>query len=142
MTESKQTWNWKTGSPDKRERLQAYAEWLLTPVEERVPSTKAELAELLGVSTQTLRNYSKDPWLQREVVEQGRGLNKVERVQDILDSLYRQATDPEKPSVTAARTFLDWVGRQTELQAAVDYESLTDTDIAAVALDILRRMAE
>ena len=132
---SKQDWSWKTGDPGKKERMEVYVDWLLTPSTERVPSSKRELAELMGVSTQTLRNYAKDPWLQGELVRRGRALNRVERASDVLDALYQQAVDTENArSVAAAKAWLDWVNQQVE-------PSL-DTDIANMDLDELEALAE
>ena len=64
---------WKTGSSLTRERQDAYIEWMATPRAEREPSTKIELAELLRVTTQTLRNYGRDPRVQRELQKRQRG---------------------------------------------------------------------
>lgn len=134
--------SWKTGSSAKREGIAEYLEWLLTPTAERIPPTKTELAELLGVSVQTLRNWSKDAWLQRELGERGRTLARVERAQDILDSLYEQARDPENPrSVQAAKVLLDYMDRPADQGATADPSELTDEELAEIALQILQRLS-
>lgn len=122
--------SWKTGYKDTQDRKEAYLEWLLTPEAEREPRTKRGLAESLGVSTQTLRNYAKDPWLQRELIQRGRALARVERATDVLESLYRQAKDPENPrSVQASKVFLDWIARTVDDPQLEDLAELSDEEI-------------
>ena len=121
------TESWKTGYSEPQKRRETYLEWLLTPEAERVPRTKVAVAESLGVSTETLRNYQRDPWFQREYALRGRALLRVERAGTILDSLYDQAKDPENPrSVQAAKVLLDWMSKT--LDAPV-----TEGDIAELS---------
>lgn len=106
----KQAWSWKDGDPAKRERQELYLDWLLTPTAEREPKTKRELAERLGVTPQTLRNYAREAWFQHEIDARGRKLSKVERAPEVLESLLNQALDHSSPrSVSAARTWLEYV---------------------------------
>lgn len=134
--------SWKTGSSQKREGVAAYLEWLLTPEAERTPSSKRQLAEHLGVTTQTLRNWAKDVWLQRELANRGRTLFRVERAADVLESLFNQARDEDNPrSVQAAKVLLDYVDRGTESGPAEDLQEMSDEDLAQVALEILQRLA-
>jgi len=130
--------SWQTGYADAQERRERYLEWLLTPEAERTPSTKARLAESLGVSTQTLRNYAKDPWLQRELIQRGRALARVERAQDVLESLFAQAKDPQNPrSVQAAKVFLDWISKTVDDPDLEDLAELSDEQLEQ-ALIVLR----
>lgn len=103
-------------SHEMRERQEQYIEWILTPSTERKPLTRAALADSLEVSSQTLRNYARDPWVQSEMVKRGRAIARVERASDVLDALYTRATDPESGSagVSAARVWLDWVDKRVE----------------------------
>lgn len=123
--------SWKTGSSLKRERQEEYVEWLLTPRAERDPSTKQELAEQLGVTPATLRKYDKEPYVQREVVRRGRGLAKVHRAAEVLDSLYRRAIDPESGSAgnSAAKIWLDWVDRATSQSDDISLEDMSDEEL-------------
>lgn len=122
--------SWKTGSEAKRQRQAAYIEWLLTPEAERTIRTKQELADEMGVSTQTLRNYAADPFVQSELARRSRSLARVERVQPVLDSLYEQATDPGNPrSVSAAKTLLDWIDKALDHQEATDVGSMSDEEL-------------
>lgn len=126
--------SWKTGSADKRERQEAYIDWLVTPKGQRDPRTKKELAEQLGVTPATLRNYEKEPFVQREVVRRGRGLAKVERAADVLDALYARATgdtDKDSDANAAARIWLDWIDRETRGGEEADLSQLSDEDLIA-----------
>jgi len=135
-----QTWSWKTGSPEKQANMEVYLEWLLTPEEERKPRTKAGLADSMGVTPQTLRNYAKNPWLQRELVQRGRALMRVERAQSVLDSLFSQATDKENPrSVAAAKVWLDWVNRQLEPSMEMDMASKSDEELMGLLMDMVQK---
>jgi hypothetical protein len=134
--------SWVTGSAAKQRRLEVYLEWLLTPKAERRPSTKRELAEVLGVTTQTLRNYAKDPWLQRELLTRQRTVFRVEKVGPVLDSLYAQATDPEnRQSVSAARTLLEWINKSVEPSLPTDMASMSDEELAEAAQSMIRGTA-
>lgn len=127
-------------SQAKRERMAVYLDWLLTPEGERTPSTKTALAELLGVSMSTLRNYTNDPWLQRQLVERTRAVARVERLPEILQALYVQATDPDNPrSVAAARTYLEFL-RQTEtVRETVDLSEMDQDDLIVYLQALLAR---
>ena len=134
-----QDWSWKTGSPEKRANMEVYLEWLLTPDEERKPRTKGGLADSLGVTLQTLRNYAKEPWLQRELVQRGRALNRVERAQSVLDSLFVQATDKDNPrSVAAAKVWLDWVNKQLEPGSDTDVSEMSDDELMGMLHELIQ----
>lgn len=129
--------SWKTGFKDAQDRREAYLEWLLVPEAERKPPTKAQLAEELGVSTQTLRNYAKDPWVQRELIQRGRALARVERAQDVLTSLYAQAKDPANPrSVQAAKVFLEWISKTVDDPTVGDLADLSDEELEDALLSL------
>lgn len=123
-----------TGSSLAQARKEAYIEWLLTPVSEREPRTKKEFAELLEVTTRTLQTYSRDPFVQREVISRGRALARVERAADVLDALYSRATDPEggAPAVSAARVWLDWVDKRVDGDRDKDLSDLSDEELFAL----------
>ena len=123
--------SWTTGSSATEARQEAYIEWLLTPREERVPSTKRDFAAMLEVTTQTLRNYARDPRIQAELVRRGRAINKVERASDVLDALYTRAIDSEAGAsgVSAAKVWLDWTDRQVSEGSDIDLEELSKEDL-------------
>ena len=98
-------------SDQRRENMEAWVEWLLTPAGERKLKTRKAVAEDLGVTTQSLRNYSRDPWVQSEMAKRGRAINKVERAGEVVDNLYKIATGGDVDAtpaaqVSAARAFL------------------------------------
>ena len=131
---------WKTGSAGKRERMAVYVEWLLTPQDERKPSTKKDLAVLLDVTTATLRNYTQDPWLQKELTTRARATAKVERLPDILASLYDQAIDRENPrSVAAAKTYMDFLRQAEEARELENLEDMSNDDLLKVVNELLSR---
>lgn len=102
---------------ERRERMEAYLEWCLTPRGERQPSSKQKYADEFGVTVQTLRNYQRDPWFQTEFQKRGRQLARVERAADVVDRLYQLATDPDTSpgaAVSAAKAFLDWTDQTVE----------------------------
>jgi len=126
-------------SDERNERLVAYLEWLLTPRGERSPSSKAKYAESVGVTTQTLRNYGRDPWLQSEYAKRSRALNKVERAGDVIERLYRLATDESgdvsaQAQVSAAKAFLEHTDKTVE--------SMTTADLSDLSFDELRGLID
>lgn len=128
-------------SPEaKRARMEVYVEWLLTPRSSRDPSTKKELARQLEVSVQTLRSYDRDRWLQDEYMRRARAVFKADRMQEVLDSLYYQATDRENPrSVTAASKLLQWVGDTIERPTDdVDLTQLTSEELMDLAVTLAK----
>lgn len=126
-----------------RVRQNAYVEWIVTPKAERDPSTKQELAEELGVTTVTLRNYARDPRVQREIQKRQKGLIRVERANDVLDSLYRQAVDVDNPrSVTAAKTLLEWMDRTLDVVEELELETMSNEELARLVDELMDAVEE
>jgi hypothetical protein len=124
--------SWKTGSSDKLDRMKAFLDWTLADPAEREPATKTEFAASVGVSLQTLHNYEKEPWFQRQVDRQSRGLFKATRMPDVISTLFRIATDEgHKNAVAAARTLLEWQSRIVESE---------DTDFSGLTTEQLEEM--
>jgi hypothetical protein len=120
-----------------------YIEWLMTPVVDRDPPSKQKLADALGVTTQTLRNYEKDPFLQRRLRDEVRAVARVDKIPEILNRLYEQATDPQRPSTQAAKVYLDYVERQvTEADGVIDVESMSSEDLVAAAMKVLQNFSQ
>lgn len=134
----------RAGAPSEQRRrnMDAYIEWLLTPKADRVPSTKREFAEELGVTTQSLRNYSRDPHVQHEMQKRGRAINKVERAGDVVDTLYDIATDVEQtPSarVSAAKAFLDWTDKTVADLSPQDLQNMSFDELHELIDDMARK---
>jgi len=124
-------------SEQRRRNMEAYLEWLLTPPSERVLKTKSAFGDALGVTTQSLRNYARDPWLQSEMSKRGRAINKVERAGDVVDALFEIATDREQtPSarVSAGRVFLEWTDKVVA--------DLSPSDLHEMSFDQLRELLD
>ena len=129
--------SFKTGSEATAQRKEDYVEWLLTPREERIPSTKKEFADVIGVSVQTLRNYARDPKVQQTLIQRGRAINKVERASDVLDSLYKMAmgsTPGGTPAaaVSAAKVWLDWTEQQVSEGSSEELEDMSREELLAL----------
>jgi transcriptional regulator with XRE-family HTH domain len=122
---------------DKQARLErqaAYLAWVLQPREERVPRTKKALAERMGVSTQTLYNYDRDPDFTAEVRRRLGAAFRVDLLPELFRSLYKTATEPENPrQVQAARTLLDWLGRAAEEGTQGALAELSDEELVKLA---------
>jgi hypothetical protein len=115
----------------------------MTPVVDRDPPSKQKLADALGVTTQTLRNYEKDPFLQRRLRDEVRAVARVDKIPEILNRLYEQATDPQRPSTQAAKVYLDYVERQvTEADGVIDVESMSSEDLVAAAMKVLQNFSQ
>jgi hypothetical protein len=121
--------SWKTGSSLKRERQETYLEWLLTPAELRVPSTKKALAGLLEVDTSTLYKYEREDRFQREFLRRRRGMIKVADADAIIRAQIVIATDPSAKNSTAAARFLfEWMEKVIPQDQSVDLASLSEEE--------------
>lgn len=118
-------------------------EWLVTLPAERVPSTKDGLANELGVSPRTLRDWQAQESFRKAWDKAAWDISGgPEKTQTILDALHEYATDREaKDRVSAATTWLKATGaiqptgRKPEQPAAGGGGSgereLTDADLEA-----------
>ncbi|QGH73552.1 MAG: putative excisionase [Podoviridae sp. ctDWo9] len=116
-----------------------YLDWLVTAPSERVPATKLEFAELVGVNVRTLRRWQagrvfRDTWAKRVEDIQG----SPERTQTLLDTLYRKGCAGD---VKSAQLYLQATNRmspptvevRSEKRAAELTDSELDDLIAAMA---------
>lgn len=148
--------SFKTGSQDKRERMALYVEWLLTPPSHREHKTRTAFAESLGVHVNTLGNYDREAWVQRELTERARAEFKTVSLTEVLTSLRRIATgenaDGETKhnrfgekvfpnhgaSVSAAKTLLDWVDKTDKIRTGdLDLTDLTQQDLLDLGMQLL-----
>lgn len=94
-------------------RKQRFLDWLCTIEEDRVPRTMKELAEELGVNSNTLGAWkNRDVEFQRAWEAQyHRTVGNPERAQRVLETLYETATDRTDPrQVPAAKQYLEAIG--------------------------------
>lgn len=86
-----------------------YMEWLTTAPSLRNPPSKAKLAKELGVDERTLRGWQRQPLFRQDWEANAQEvIRSPERTSEVLDELYRVATDPTaKNQVQAARLYLE-----------------------------------
>lgn len=118
----------------KDSRQAAYLAWIIQPKDVREPRTKTAMAELLGVTVQTLGNYERDPDFGAAVRERLSKHFKVDRLPDLFEALYVTAMDPSNArQVTAARTLLEWFGRTEAEQTGNALAGMSLEELAAAA---------
>ena len=134
--------SWQTGSSLKQANMQVFVDWLLVPAELREPRTRQGLADMLGVTTQTLRNYEREPFVSKTLMKARRDAVKVSRVGDIIDTLVRRATDDEAGAAgnTAAKIVLEWVDKQTSDLSAEALRELPDAELKRMLADMYNRL--
>jgi hypothetical protein len=90
-------------------RVQRLLEWLLTPLDERSPPRRSDLADELGITRHTITRWTNDPNFLTEWERQYRKtVGSPERAKSVLDALYETATDRTDPrQVPAARAYLE-----------------------------------
>jgi hypothetical protein len=118
-------------------RKQRLLEWLCTVVPDRKPKFLGELAEEMGVTRRVLTKWKgEDKEFQEEWEKRyRRGIGSPERKQEILDTLFRTATDQDDPKhVAAAGKYLDYVddAKPSKMEVTVNKEAavLTDEQLA------------
>ena len=119
-------------------RKQTFLEWLCTPVKEREPGSLLKLAEQIQVDRRTLQNWRDDKefleaWEKRYL----KTIGDPSRKNEIMDTLYKTATDPDDPKhVTAAKTYFEIEGglKPTKMEVSVTRPaaSLTDDELDAI----------
>lgn len=132
--------SWKTGSSLRRQRMEMYLDWFLTPVASRHPQSKVAFADQIGVAESTLWRYERDRWFQDELVSRRRGLFKVVDVQKIIENLVTIASDPEnKQAVSAARTLLEWSEKVGPAEHSVKLDELSTEELMELAKELYVR---
>lgn len=84
-------------------------EWLTTPPSERQPDSKTKLAAELGVTIRSLRDWMSKPDFREDWDREAKDIvGTPERAQQVLDTLFKAATDPlNRNHVQAAKLYLD-----------------------------------
>ncbi len=129
--------NFKNGEIRNAEKKDAYAAWLSLPPGEREPKLKIEMAELLGVTIQTLINWGKRPEVVSQVYRTLANELKVDRLPIILDRLMDilEHGQTSASQVSAANTLLKHMQWMTERKEELDVDGL----VASMSDDDLRR---
>ena len=122
--------------------MERFVEWTLTPANLREHESKAKLAVELGVHPNTLRNYQHDPAFQKAVTHRARSLVRTDRLPDVLDSLFVQASDPTTPrSVSAAKALLEFAQDTADVVEELDVKNMSQDDLVKVALELLHKVS-
>jgi len=126
-------------------RQRAFVIWMATPPAEREIQTKAELCEVLGVSTQAVWKWERDP----RIIEAIRfcslqNAGSPERVRQILDMVFQQAM--EKKDVRYAEIWMKGTGVMGQFGRSADVlevvEELEQDTIGDLSLEELERVRE
>ena len=134
-------------SDQRRENMELWVEWLLTPAGERRLKTRKAVAEDMGVTTQSLRNYSRDPWVQSEMAKRGRAINKVERAGEVVDNLFQIAVGKNEEAtpaaqVSAARAFLEYTNQVVSELSPQDLQDMSFDELRSVIDDLERAVLD
>ena len=134
--------SWQTGSSIKRANMEVFVEWLLTPQSERDPQTRKDLAAMLEVTTQTLRNYEQEPWVVAQLASRRRKAFNVARVDRVIEALYDRAVDPDAGAsgVSAAKILLDWTEKQTAEVSAEALRELSNEEIKGMLVEYFDKL--
>lgn len=121
-------------------RKQRFLDWLCTPAAEREPSTMEELAGELSLTRRTLSNWKKDDEFLKHWEQRHRAtIGNPDRINEVLNTLYRTATDPDDPKhVSAAKEFLSHVEGTRPQRVDV---TVTNQDVSKLPTDVLIDMA-
>ena len=120
-------------------RKQAFLEWLCTIQDDRDPSTLGGFAEKIGSTTQTLRNWKRDPEFLAEWEHRYRlTVGSPEKAHTVVEQLYETARDRTDPrQVQAARAFLEAIDaikpKKVDVTVTRSPRELTDEQLIAIA---------
>lgn len=110
-------------------------EWLLTPIADRVPSTRLKLCEELGINDATGRRWAAKPAFKKEHARRVQELQgSPERTQALLDALYDKALGGD---VRAANLYLQATHRLTPPPTVEETTAKAMSDLNDEELDEL-----
>ena len=92
-------------------RKQAFLDWLCTPASEREPATMEAFSDTVGMTRRTLSSWKKDDEFLEHWEKRHRAtIGNPDRVNEVLNVLYKTATDIDDPKhISAAKEFLNHV---------------------------------
>lgn len=118
--------------------IQRYIHWLLTPVPEREPPNQQRLAEELGVTYKTMKEWkNRREFLAEWERQYLKHIGSPERKSHIMDTLYKTATDGDDPKhVQAAKEYFAIEGslkpQRMDVTVSRDASELSDDQINAM----------
>ena len=119
---------------------QRVLQWLTTPTQEREPKTFMALAEEIGVTRRTIQNWRTQD---KEFMEEWERLylatiGSPGRRQEIMDTLFRTATDPDDPKhVQAAKTYMEIEGSLKPAKTEISVQMGDASKLTMEELDAL-----
>jgi len=121
-------------------RVQLALEWLCTPIADREPRTKTEMARQLGIHTEDWKVWTNDvDFLAAWEVLYRRTVGSPEKAQHVLDELFATATDRTDPrQVQAARAYLEAIDAVKPKK--VDVNLTNNATLQQMSDDDLKRM--
>lgn len=128
-----------SGTPVPPELQSKFLDWLLAdPDDKEFPSQRA-WCEAHGITQRTVRTWKKDDRFKREWERRAAEKNvSPERMQDILDTLYRVAVNDG--DVAAAKLYLDQANRLLPPKTVVqeeEFSGLSDEDLVSAIAEEL-----
>jgi hypothetical protein len=129
-------------------RKQRYLQWLCTAPADRDPKTKGLLAEELGLDRRSLNRWEDDPEFMREWEKTYlKTIGNPGRKQQIMDTLFKTATDGDDPKhVAAAKEYFAIEGslrpQKVQVNVSRDPNDLTDEAIEGLIAAHAQSMKE
>lgn len=128
----------KPGDPRsfQREREQ-YIEWLAIPPNRREPASQEKMAKALGVTSDTLRNWKRDPRIISKVKGRIQGVIALNDLASIVETLKEQAFDASNPrSVQAAKVLIEMMEKGESRQADVPLTEMSNEELRKLAAEL------
>ena len=114
-----------------------YVEWLSLPPNRREPASQAKMAEALGVTEQTLRNWKRDPRITAKVKGKIQSVIALNDLSQIVDTLKEQAFDPDNPrSVQASKVLIELMREGEATSVDVPLSDKTNDELKELVADL------
>lgn len=128
---------------DQTANREFFVGWLALPPNRREPRTQEALAEALGVSSQTLRNWKRDPRIVGKVKGKIQGVLAVNDLSQIVESLKEQAFDSSNPrSVQASKVLIELMERGEQKQAEVPLSDKSNDELKELVAGLYDELDE
>ncbi len=120
-----------TKYPEEKAR---FVDWLCLPEKEREPASMAKMADALGVSGQTLRNWKRDPIVISQVKNRLQSVISIQYLPGIVESLRVQAMDPDHPrSVQASKLLIEMMEKAESSQVEIPLAEKSNEELKVMA---------